>query len=145
STTLFRSSGVSPASTIPFGSCHRPFGFILTTATSTPRAPRRKATPPAETWSSVGMGAGRGSDIDGADYRTGRGEELPAYRRPAAGFSRPHLPHARFCARSPGATLGRPPRTLIGSTGRPPCRLPDRKSTRLNSSHVKISYAVFCL
>src|SRR5690606_42145646 len=29
-------------------------------------------------------------------------------------------------------------------TGRPPPRL-DRKSTRLNSSHVKISYAVFCL
>src|SRR5699024_12403831 len=28
-----------------------------------------------------------------------------------------------------------------------PCRLPpgDRKSTRLNSSHVSISYAVFCL
>src|SRR5579883_3554890 len=24
-------------------------------------------------------------------------------------------------------------------------RAPDRKSTRLNSSHVKISYAVFCL
>src|SRR3989442_11565099 len=24
-------------------------------------------------------------------------------------------------------------------------RLPDRKSTRLNSSHVRISYAVFCL
>src|SRR5690606_41751659 len=24
-------------------------------------------------------------------------------------------------------------------------RVPDRKSTRLNSSHVKISYAVFCL
>src|SRR5690349_23028399 len=32
---------------------------------------------------------------------------------------------------------------------RPRCRLPvserDRKSTRLNSSHVEISYAVFCL
>src|SRR5690606_40504879 len=31
---------------------------------------------------------------------------------------------------------------------RPACRHPgpgDRKSTRLNSSHVKISYAVFCL
>src|SRR6266702_5675670 len=28
----------------------------------------------------------------------------------------------------------------------PPCRTrPDRKSTRLNSSHVAISYAVFCL
>src|SRR5690606_42073121 len=26
-----------------------------------------------------------------------------------------------------------------------PCRRTDRKSTRLNSSHVKISYAVFCL
>src|SRR5690606_40424505 len=25
------------------------------------------------------------------------------------------------------------------------CRRQDRKSTRLNSSHVKISYAVFCL
>src|SRR5699024_12596383 len=25
------------------------------------------------------------------------------------------------------------------------CRLQDRKSTRLNSSHVSISYAVFCL
>src|SRR5690606_41301549 len=25
------------------------------------------------------------------------------------------------------------------------CQLADRKSTRLNSSHVKISYAVFCL
>src|SRR5439155_23176660 len=27
----------------------------------------------------------------------------------------------------------------------PPARRPDRKSTRLNSSHVAISYAVFCL
>src|SRR5690606_40165380 len=29
--------------------------------------------------------------------------------------------------------------------GRPAPDPPDRKSTRLNSSHVKISYAVFCL
>src|SRR5439155_20053143 len=29
--------------------------------------------------------------------------------------------------------------------GRPARRRPDRKSTRLNSSHVAISYAVFCL
>src|SRR5690606_41639561 len=34
------------------------------------------------------------------------------------------------------------PLTSVGS-GSPP--QPDRKSTRLNSSHVKISYAVFCL
>src|SRR5436305_13616340 len=35
-----------------------------------------------------------------------------------------------------------------GSAGRstkPPHESPDRKSTRLNSSHVRISYAVFCL
>src|SRR6266511_5516631 len=31
---------------------------------------------------------------------------------------------------------------VLGCRGR---RRPDRKSTRLNSSHVKISYAVFCL
>src|SRR5690606_40219696 len=47
--------------------------------------------------------------------------------------------------------------TLFRSASSPPCRRPrrahrrpwcrggDRKSTRLNSSHVKISYAVFCL
>src|SRR2546426_5913897 len=29
--------------------------------------------------------------------------------------------------------------------GRPPPAKPDRKSTRLNSSHLVISYAVFCL
>src|SRR3989442_8610427 len=44
-------------------------------------------------------------------------------------------------------------RTLSGQPARhcsrawPPCTQsrPDRKSTRLNSSHVRISYAVFCL
>src|SRR3712207_8457444 len=36
----------------------------------------------------------------------------------------------------------------VGSGGHPhhgPPRRPDRKSTRLNSSHANISYAVFCL
>src|SRR6266496_1992508 len=32
-----------------------------------------------------------------------------------------------------------------GTRGRPACARSDRKSTRLNSSHVEISYAVFCL
>src|SRR5437773_3968711 len=32
-----------------------------------------------------------------------------------------------------------------GATGRPLILNPDRKSTRLNSSHITISYAVFCL
>src|SRR5690625_5766270 len=38
----------------------------------------------------------------------------------------------------------RPPTSPSPGTGSPPSRT-DRKSTRLNSSHVAISYAVFCL
>src|SRR5690606_41011074 len=36
-------------------------------------------------------------------------------------------------------------RGLLKTVEVDPSRLLDRKSTRLNSSHVKISYAVFCL
>src|SRR6266511_1289065 len=40
----------------------------------------------------------------------------------------------------------RPPGGFVGADGRDGQPEPrDRKSTRLNSSHVKISYAVFCL
>src|SRR5688500_20005551 len=42
---------------------------------------------------------------------------------------------------APGLTAGRPEMTAL-SAGRLPR---DRKSTRLNSSHLVISYAVFCL
>src|SRR4051812_49833419 len=45
-----------------------------------------------------------------------------------------------FRSRSPATHPDRPPRP---SAGNPPD--PDRKSTRLNSSHMSISYAVFCL
>src|SRR6202140_89926 len=34
---------------------------------------------------------------------------------------------------------------MVTSRGAASCRRPDRKSTRLNSSHQLISYAVFCL
>src|SRR2546426_9120680 len=44
-------------------------------------------------------------------------------------------PPARICFRKIGTTLQRLPSTLPK----------DRKSTRLNSSHLVISYAVFCL
>src|SRR6266511_5475360 len=44
-------------------------------------------------------------------------------------FRSPLVPRRRGCRGPPGST---------------PCH-GDRKSTRLNSSHVKISYAVFCL
>src|SRR3989442_11913836 len=44
----------------------------------------------------------------------------------------------------PGAHAGLPPirRAQLGRCG---STMGDRKSTRLNSSHVRISYAVFCL
>src|SRR3712207_8843337 len=54
----------------------------------------------------------------------------------------------------PGPRRGRAPgETLVSDPGRVACRpgamclsgRPDRKSTRLNSSHANISYAVFCL
>src|SRR5690606_41852233 len=50
-----------------------------------------------------------------------------------------HISFRRFrCAASPAPPYGTP-----ACAPSPP--RPDRKSTRLNSSHVKISYAVFCL
>src|SRR3712207_9587660 len=57
-------------------------------------------------------------------------------RRPAAGGLR--HPHPAL-----GGTRGRGRATAQGVLPRP--GVPDRKSTRLNSSHANISYAVFCL
>src|SRR5438067_13655182 len=50
--------------------------------------------------------------------------------------------------RGPGARARRPSRQGSPGASRAPRRVKrrrDRKSTRLNSSHVSISYAVFCL
>src|SRR5690606_39801179 len=79
-------------------------------------------------------------------------DALPIYRdgRAARASARAHARGAapvavRSAALRPEA-FGRRVRAL--PLGEPVCRkvLPeDRKSTRLNSSHVKISYAVFCL
>src|SRR5699024_12256803 len=44
-----------------------------------------------------------------------------------------------------GSGAGRPDGDLHPAQGGPLCGQGDRKSTRLNSSHVSISYAVFCL
>src|SRR5574337_1506089 len=80
-------------------------------------------------------------------------------------FDGVHLGHRHVLAklRERGDALGVPtvlitfdphPRSVVRENGAPPmlCRLPerlqllqDRKSTRLNSSHHSISYAVFCL
>src|SRR5207249_11527281 len=52
----------------------------------------------------------------------------------------PHDPHRRPAPRLETETARRRARGLGRGRG-----LRDRKSTRLNSSHVSISYAVFCL
>src|SRR2546427_1677920 len=82
---------------------------------------------------------------------TGAAAAAPRGRR--AGPGRPCLP-----ASSPGGTpaakmskVGRGSATPAAPDAPPGCRPPrtrtdrDRKSTRLNSSHSQISYAVFCL
>src|SRR3712207_7492623 len=50
---------------------------------------------------------------------------------------------ALLCATVLAARFGRD--ALYNPGSEPPLPPPDRKSTRLNSSHANISYAVFCL
>src|SRR5690606_41365544 len=64
----------------------------------------------------------------------------------------PGLSGSRPRCRPPPRPAARRCRSRVPAGGPPPCgsakraaRAADRKSTRLNSSHVKISYAVFCL
>src|SRR5438874_6634143 len=58
------------------------------------------------------------------------------FRSPAT-----HALRSRERKRFSSPRAGRPP----ASSTRPMAKKIDRKSTRLNSSHVEISYAVFCL
>src|SRR5437870_7432629 len=69
-------------------------------------------------------------------FRSGNGSHREQRaRRPALRGARAERDHGR---RSDRTARPAPPRSR-------PRRLGDRKSTRLNSSHVAISYAVFCL
>src|SRR5690606_41536193 len=65
--------------------------------------------------------------------------------RPARGGRQSVEPHSRNPLKNNRKALSAHPHSrrepLVSATAPPP----DRKSTRLNSSHVKISYAVFCL
>src|SRR3712207_7675534 len=78
-------------------------------------------------------------------FRSGRGSQ-PAVEQPtdepASERSPDHLSEKPL----PEPIIGSRPR-LSGPERLVPLRLPqsDRKSTRLNSSHANISYAVFCL
>src|SRR5699024_11875423 len=67
-------------------------------------------------------------------FPTRRSSDLRSCRHPRLGRPRPH-PRGRA-----GAHAGAPPGRRRADEGGA-----DRKSTRLNSSHVSISYAVFCL
>src|SRR5688572_32525990 len=76
-------------------------------------------------------------------FRSGQGRSVPG------GRARRRAAHPEGRAgRGREATAGpRPPRGRARGVRRPrPADVrPDRKSTRLNSSHSQISYAVFCL
>src|SRR6266498_21915 len=63
-------------------------------------------------------------------------------RRPPRSTLFPYTTLFRSRTTSAGSASGTPPGAL---SRRPSSRTSDRKSTRLNSSHVRISYAVFCL
>src|SRR5699024_11895450 len=68
-------------------------------------------------------------------FRSGSGRDSWPQKCPA--------PHPSYTGRSPSAKSGQS-RADCSPSARL-CPLLDRKSTRLNSSHVSISYAVFCL
>src|SRR5690606_41627779 len=71
-------------------------------------------------------------------FPTRRSSDLaPWCERPTRRSSPNPTRHPRRPTRQPGYSTSTASRTAA--------TCPDRKSTRLNSSHVKISYAVFCL
>src|SRR5438874_3599879 len=74
-------------------------------------------------------------------------DALPICRNACSRGLRNRLDKTSGAAKSPG--IHAVPHSAQGTRRRFPSRQPpsleDRKSTRLNSSHVEISYAVFCL
>src|SRR5699024_12675617 len=74
-------------------------------------------------------------------------DALPIYMQSQQRKHPRHARHAENRRAQQGPTLrtrrGNAPRSREPATQEQP--RPDRKSTRLNSSHVSISYAVFCL
>src|SRR5690606_39701814 len=82
----------------------------------------------------------RSSDLDGAVAVRCRCRAVISFGRTAPAPTR--IPAV---AEEAGQTDRRYPGGAFHWTGSSRGRCGDRKSTRLNSSHVKISYAVFCL
>src|SRR5207253_8735122 len=81
-------------------------------------------------------------------FPTRRSSDLGATRSCRATSATATPSGMRFSSTNRGPSFISPRRAMstARSPARPPlCRPTDRKSTRLNSSHVAISYAVFCL
>src|SRR3712207_8488288 len=89
------------------------------------RPPRSTLFPYATLFRSGGDGASAGRGV-------ARGDAPDLDLRPRPGGA---VPDAERVSPLAGAVLA----------ARPESRMKDRKSTRLNSSHANISYAVFCL
>src|SRR5690349_22743954 len=75
-------------------------------------------------------------------FRSTRAAPVPRARRPVVGQCSVTDQRRRGGIRPGGPRRGRRGGSRNDGTVR---RIRDRKSTRLNSSHVEISYAVFCL
>src|SRR5690606_39574632 len=103
---------------------------------SPPPPPLTSTLSPYTTLFRSARGAPRGPRLRGAS--PGPRGAASSRRRRASGRGLPRLGPSLAARRGAGAASWLSAR--LGSTGRG-----DRKSTRLNSSHVKISYAVFCL
>src|SRR3712207_8726633 len=70
-------------------------------------------------------------------------DALPISRRSASATRARTCP--RVCRRPVSSSTTTRPRAAPGTWSGEAPWMPDRKSTRLNSSHANISYAVFCL
>src|SRR5690349_22848349 len=79
----------------------------------------------------------RSSDLHGECHH-----QPPPHRPPDIGWARGGK--RRLSLRAV-AGIAEQLESLNGAFRRAPSQYPDRKSTRLNSSHVETSYAVFCL
>src|SRR5690606_41616059 len=100
---------------------------LHSTPTHKTYAPSLHDALPISSRSRASCGSGRRSPATAGDSASGH--ELVAHFRPAGGAGVEGALHQRHLAGAGEEERGRR----------------DRKSTRLNSSHVKISYAVFCL
>src|SRR5436309_6556359 len=80
-------------------------------------------------------------------FRSKQGERAPGHANGLAGCGAGRMQQVRICGARPALFLDQLHQPALDRGKHRTQFVPalDRKSTRLNSSHVKISYAVFCL